>query len=1051
MELENTIEELETLLQDRETYIFKLEEDVERMAVGPGEVDDNIKVRLHEKGLELQEKEAYIRKLEEHLLSQKPGIATPNPLPELKRMPSMTNSEASCLTEYFTPRKNVQTHMPFHFKDIPNDEKQNIESNNKYILGQLDSTDITSSSESEGIEKADQIRQGLVKMEQIVTDEDDSFGLANEIAELRKDMQNTKAIYAKEKDLLQEVLDREKIIKGSVIGPSHQEMTSVVDLQQKVAVLQETNRILHAENDRWLSRIREQEGLVLQLRQQLGKESGKKDESTSIFGKQLALLQKHRDDLLEFMKEEQNMHENHLSCILGEKAVLEEDLRREKSILADRLRDQAVLDRKLKEKSLDLEKAKQEQRRLEDIINYKDNTEKELMCQKRLLEEELFEIESKLREKEEELDFQKIELLNDLKDKNQALKFSGEYSRPVSVSSQESSDLLFPHEGTSDRLWYSKSVCSDSQLPRMNLLLEHAEKKHLDAVGLLRDQLKSESSLRESRLRRKYSATVSSALSRHHKQLEKLKDQYENQMDSLRGELESERKKRQEMMQSRLPQEYNQVTDSLRQTLMSDQRDQLDQVLENLRDIHMRNVDELQEKHSEDVEIRLQALKVTLEQVYSGQMELVRSDLEQKRLADLLDLRENLTKEHKEELNRLDVMWTERLEQTKNEYEDELNDSLLEDSLTKDETSERQLHQINKQLSKEHSKLLQKITDNLNRTKGHRFKAPKRPRTDSEQQTESEDDNESIRSMPVTEDEFSLLEERQKLLFRAEDVHKTLESQREEISQLRTLMLSEYEELLAARKQQNSQPAEAEKVGEDTDELQQKYEDQMKTFQAKVEAEAEESASSRLSLEHNRELEELRVYYEKKVQEMENSYTEEINALKTKRDQELSELPEDSVTAKSDRENEDILAQERESFKQTTVLTALSDAESSPSASPPKDSVISEPRLYELQQMVAEKDAVNRELQQKLEFEESEAKLFEERLEEVTKKLKELEDELDIKDHQIRDLKNLVQEKDESFLNLDQEKCDMEEKFNRDMEESEKNSTEYSGRVERQG
>lgn len=43
-------------------------------------------------------------------------------------------------------------------------------------------------------------------------------------------------------------------------------------------------------------------------------------------------------------------------------------------------------------------------------------------------------------------------------------------------------------------------------------------------------------------------------------QLEKLKDQYENQMDSLRGELESERRKRQEMMQSRLPEEYNKVS-----------------------------------------------------------------------------------------------------------------------------------------------------------------------------------------------------------------------------------------------------------------------------------------------------------------------------------------------------------------------------------------------------------------------------------------------------------------------------------------------------------
>ena len=292
------------------------------------------------------------------------------------------------------------------------------------------------------------------------------FELIDEISELRRDLRETKSIYTQENALLQEALDREKWMKESMkskLGMSGTIVnfdfsTELIALRQKVAILQETNKMLHSENDRWLRKIQDQEQLVLQLKDQLGTDPDDFLETNNLFGKQVMMLQKQRDELLENIREKDSENRR-LSNTIGDMSVLEENLRREKDLLKVKLKEKEDVEIELSQRKLELERSLQIQQKLEDVIYHKNEIEKELMKQKRLLELELAEIEAKLQEKEEMLEIQKNQLLGELKGK------------------ETGQQLTAPPLGRSGS---SDNVC------RLNDMLADAEREHSEAIHSLR-------------------------------------------------------------------------------------------------------------------------------------------------------------------------------------------------------------------------------------------------------------------------------------------------------------------------------------------------------------------------------------------------------------------------------------------------------------------------------------------------------------------------------------------------------------------------------------
>jgi DNA-directed RNA polymerase len=79
----------------------------------------------------------------------------------------------------------------------------------------------------------------------------------------------------------------------------------------------------------------------------------------------------------------------------------------------------------------------------------------------------------------------------------------------------------------------------------------------------------------------------------------------------------------------------------------------------------------------------VKAMRITLEQIYTRQIDLVQTELEKKRVQSLKDLHDQLNKEHEEDIQRIEMLWEKRLEDIEDQHDDEMNKSLLDESLSK--------------------------------------------------------------------------------------------------------------------------------------------------------------------------------------------------------------------------------------------------------------------------------------------------------------------------------------------------------------------------------
>lgn len=484
---------------------------------------DELKTSIQKLKSDLKEKDSYVRKLEEHLLGSGRGVpnfaSTPKPVfsrgnplmsKALFKRTSLTNLSRKAFS-HDIPRQ-VTVDGTTSLDEIQNDSFEpntvmddSIASENTFVEGiggvnsKLTSSILSSvqgSAQLSGsLEASDRIRSGLNANEDgHLALELKQFELVAEITKLRKDLRETKAVYAQETSLLTEALEKEKLSKElrsrSESFGDHSISSNIshdlLKLRKEVAVLKEDNRLLKIDNDRWIERLKEQEAIVLDLKDRLGRNTSGYGEIEEVFGRQLALLQKQREELVNKLKDKEYEFSS-LSLELGEKGIIEESLRKDKSILMAKLEDREKLEKELHEKKLQLEKERNRQRELEDVIYRKDMNEIELMKQKRLLEAELKDIESKFKDKEENLDVEKNKLLDELREKT---------SRSRSLFSESDDDA--------STICSESGVYSDRNIGRLEIMLEEVERQHSVAVNILKDQLRTKYRRREKELRKEH-------------------------------------------------------------------------------------------------------------------------------------------------------------------------------------------------------------------------------------------------------------------------------------------------------------------------------------------------------------------------------------------------------------------------------------------------------------------------------------------------------------------------------------------------------------------
>jgi septal ring factor EnvC (AmiA/AmiB activator) len=254
--------------------------------------------------------------------------------------------------------------------------------------------------------------------------------IIKEMGRLRKDIKRTKAVYANESALFQEALDREHVshlVPRNSRSPSltfdFAEMTyndipdDAEGLKRIVVKLLDENKSLTTENLRFQLRIREQEALVVEMEEKLSKANRDPHEDWQpLFERQLLLLQKQRDELLHQIFE-RDSGACLMSSRVGKEVVSASAVQQHQEDLTTKIGELEHCHCLLQQRQAELAHCQAEKRHLEQLLLLKDETERQLMRQKRLLEEELATIEGKLQEREITLAEEKARLLKELKNK----------------------------------------------------------------------------------------------------------------------------------------------------------------------------------------------------------------------------------------------------------------------------------------------------------------------------------------------------------------------------------------------------------------------------------------------------------------------------------------------------------------------------------------------------------------------------------------------------------------------------------------------------------
>lgn len=536
--------------QDPYTKHEKAEHDESReLTLQDVEEMEELKTSIEKLKYDLKEKDTYVRKLEEHLLNIDGAI------PEFTRTPKLSFSRGMPLVSKSFLKKRqgwsgysrkAYSHE-LHTIQAGIDHSENDSSKPEYERSQTFDTNlyacnVESHSDSERpltdglrneynvtssvlsdslsirLDGSERIRSGLKAEEDgHLALELKQFELVAEITKLRRDFRDTKAVYSKETSLLSEALAKEKVSNElrsmSDLTFEHNVGSNlshdVLKLRKEVARLKEENRLLNLDCDRWIDRLKEQEQIVSDLKERIGRNTSGYGEIEEVFGRQLALLQRQREELIDKLKD--RVRENSsLSESLGEKGILEETLRKEKDMLIAKLEEKEMVGDELHDKKLLLEKQELRQKELEDVVYRKDMNEIGLMKQKRILEEELREIESRFKDKEEHLDFEKNKLLDELRKKRTSANRSS-----LSESDEAASSVCSKISAFSDRNMcigrlevVQSAAFSEKDISRLEVMLQEVEKQHSVAVNVLRDQLCLKYSRREKELRSEHTVDM---------------------------------------------------------------------------------------------------------------------------------------------------------------------------------------------------------------------------------------------------------------------------------------------------------------------------------------------------------------------------------------------------------------------------------------------------------------------------------------------------------------------------------------------------------------
>ncbi|KAM6268405.1 pericentrin isoform 3-T3 [Porphyrio hochstetteri] len=689
---------------------------------------------------------------------------------------------------------------------------------------------------------------------------------------------------------------------GQPVEPLTQVLTSST-WQEMVKDLQEEREML-------MVQLRTQEQLVKDVQEQKTASDSVTSEVQSLFGRQLAALQSQRDQM-QSQLDAQKAKNQTIAELLGQKVVSEETLLKEQELL------KAEIDNKEQNLALLLKEKKALVERLSDVEKDLAKAEKALVENAGIIED----LEKIIHELNAEV--------KNLQEIHECERLG--YEDRLNFSSLEIDKLHAEIKAKNTEYSEEKSQLTEE--------IAHLKKVHLELETRLQESFQSVQAAQEAQaqMAKRYQEEINKIETQRLAQLTKIdelnaeiKDQVENQQ-----KLEEERKEQIALIKkcslqvherehdreiSELIAKHDGEMETLRAELNKEQQRVLDEVQQHMAATHKAELEQAQLQSQTLHVLELEALRLSLTNMHTSQLELTQSNLRKEKETALVELREMLNDKRAQEVailqSRHQLEWEKSREQSLKEKEDleskyqqELVDQRKKIELEMEETHIQALETLKRDWELESEMRLRSTCEEL---------LEKHQTEMVELQKTLEMELEKVKAELGL---LSLENERSKLkCIELEKQHQVAITTLEEQMQTEHNQLLEYMKMQSQEKEQNLQK-ELEKLEVTHEELKTRSQEEIRQLWSQLDStranrqelsELKEQLLARASrvedierlkqefeqqrqqrkCEHETELEQLRLYFEKKLRVAEENYREELTLLH----QRLQELKEESLS-----------------------------------------------------------------------------------------------------------------------------------------------------------
>ncbi|XP_061204108.1 pericentrin isoform X2 [Neopsephotus bourkii] len=750
-----------------------------------------------------------------------------------------------------------------------------------------------------------------------------------ELSQMRVELdEEREARISCEKQLLQKA-EKEKELENKIMFLMRQQGEDGETLTQvsRSSTWQDIIKDLQEEREMLMVQLRTQEQLVKDVQEQKTASDSVTSEVQSLFGRQLAALQSQRDQMQSQLDAQKNKNQT-IAELLGQKTVSEETLLKEQELLkaeinnkeqnlALLLEEKTALGERLSVVEADLIKAGKTLADNASIIEDLERNIQELNAEVKNLKE-IHECERL--EYEERLNFSNLEIhkLNaEVKAK------STEYSQEKSQLTEEIAHLKKAHLELEARLQESFQSAQAAQEAQAKMVKHHREEM---------DKMETQHHAELTKVSLTYAKVIEELKA-------EIKDKVENQQ-----KLEEERKEQIALIKkvherehdreiSELIARHEEEMEKLRAELNKERQLQLDEVRQQMAATHKAEIEQAQLQSQTLHSLELEALRLSLNNMHTSQLELTQSNFRKEKETALMELREMLNDKRAQEVailqSRHQLEWEKIKEQCLKEKEDlmtkhqqELVDQrkkiALEmeekhtqalETLKRDWELESDMHLKNmvEELSGKHQtemvelqKTLEMELEEVKAELGHLSLENEQSKikcieleeqhqlaiTELQQQLQAEH-NQLVENMKMKSQEKE--ENLQKELEKLQVMHEELKTRSQE--EVRHLW-SQLDSTRANRQELSDGEARMQVHGPELKEQLLARASQVEEIE-RLKQEFEQQCQQRKG-EHEAELEQLRLYFEKKLRFAEENYREELTLLHQRlqelKDYSLSEL-----------------------------------------------------------------------------------------------------------------------------------------------------------------